>query len=853
MPSVLANSPVVSRHQEPAAQPASTPWPKEVGRAKGIYTLNIANYAPEITALTYPLIERYAEKIGADFYVIDERQYPGWPVVYEKLQIHRLAREHGREWILYFDSDALVHPDLFDVTEHLPKDTVMHNGVDLAGNRWAQYDRFFRRDGRHIGSCFPAGTMVAGGCEPIEAVMVGSAILNSAGLHQTVEHKFEREYSGEMVSLKVACLPSIDVTAEHPILVCSMKNRYPRKPARFRMKVPTIPTWKAAGQVEVGDWVIVPRNKKYESARLSFNVQGGAGHPGPRRRIDVALDEDTAWLVGLYVAEGYTSEDNRINLSLGSTEIDLAERAAEIFRKLGVRARIDHKKLNRGVLTVVVNCAGLARVFDEWCGSGAVNKRVPVAILHSTLPIARAFIEGLVAGDGCSFTNKRGGAGYRLVTVSRGLVFSVIELLHKFGMHVSGGNPRNNSPTIEGREVNTHPVYEVNWSKHTWDGTLDKQGREAVGIARFTDDYVYLPVRGVEHSAVSGMRVFNIETQDHTYAVPFIVHNCNWFSVASDWCIDLWEPLSDLTLDEAVSNIRLTQSEVSSGVLSADHLIDDFVLSRNVAKYGLKFTTFTALLQKLGHGGGDYLRHAYTLTTSEKVAWMRTVLAQWNLDVDAEFFRQFARSREAGLLLSPERAKSLWKHARACAGLDGEFWECGVFRGGSANLIAAAASPAVFRLFDTFEGFPDQIRDVDFKGCDFHGWPRVPGLVAAKPYEAATFLDAYEGITFHPGIVPDSLVPYGYADTRQTPIAFAHLDMDLYEPTAAAIDFIWPRLVEGAHLVIDDYASEWEGVTKAVNERFRGGSFEVLTGQCTAVKGQAVRVSHGQVSRTERR
>jgi hypothetical protein len=119
---------------------------------KTIFTLNVDNYAPEITALTYPLLQRYAEKIGADFHVITERKHPDCPPVYEKMQIYDLAKQMGNDWSIYIDSDALVHPDTFDITEFLPKDTVCHNGNDMANNRW-RYNDYFRRDGRHIGSC----------------------------------------------------------------------------------------------------------------------------------------------------------------------------------------------------------------------------------------------------------------------------------------------------------------------------------------------------------------------------------------------------------------------------------------------------------------------------------------------------------------------------------------------------------------------------------------------------------------------------------------------------------------------------------------------------------------------------
>lgn len=125
-------------------------WQKSI--KKTIYTLNIDNYNPEICKRTYPLIANYALKIGANFEIIKTRQFPEFPVTYEKLQIYKLGREAENDWNIYIDSDALVHPDMPDVTELISKDTVMHNGVDFAPLRW-KYDGYFQRDGRNIGSC----------------------------------------------------------------------------------------------------------------------------------------------------------------------------------------------------------------------------------------------------------------------------------------------------------------------------------------------------------------------------------------------------------------------------------------------------------------------------------------------------------------------------------------------------------------------------------------------------------------------------------------------------------------------------------------------------------------------------
>lgn len=119
---------------------------------KVVVTLDIGPYAPEITALTFPLLRYYARKIGAGFHVIRERAYPDWPIAVEKFQVRDVAIKAGAEWAIFFDADALVHPETPDWTSHLPRDTVAHNGSDFAGIRWRPHEVFLR-DGRNIGCC----------------------------------------------------------------------------------------------------------------------------------------------------------------------------------------------------------------------------------------------------------------------------------------------------------------------------------------------------------------------------------------------------------------------------------------------------------------------------------------------------------------------------------------------------------------------------------------------------------------------------------------------------------------------------------------------------------------------------
>lgn len=117
---------------------------------KLVLTVNINNFAPEITRLTYPLLRRYAHKVGAEFRVISERKFPEWPIEVEKLQAYELGQ--GYDWIYVIDSDAVIHPDMIDPTFFMAFDTVAHNGNDHSVSRWTS-NEYLLRDGRGISSC----------------------------------------------------------------------------------------------------------------------------------------------------------------------------------------------------------------------------------------------------------------------------------------------------------------------------------------------------------------------------------------------------------------------------------------------------------------------------------------------------------------------------------------------------------------------------------------------------------------------------------------------------------------------------------------------------------------------------
>jgi hypothetical protein len=115
---------------------------------KLLVTLDI-NYHKEITEITYPYMQFYANKIGADFKIITEKKFSSQSTNIEKFQLYELSKNY--DWTIFIDADALIHPNCPDVTEIYEKHTVIFNNYDLYPLRFKP-NNYTRRDKRNIGA-----------------------------------------------------------------------------------------------------------------------------------------------------------------------------------------------------------------------------------------------------------------------------------------------------------------------------------------------------------------------------------------------------------------------------------------------------------------------------------------------------------------------------------------------------------------------------------------------------------------------------------------------------------------------------------------------------------------------------
>jgi O-methyltransferase len=130
--------------------------------------------------------------------------------------------------------------------------------------------------------------------------------------------------------------------------------------------------------------------------------------------------------------------------------------------------------------------------------------------------------------------------------------------------------------------------------------------------------------------------------------------------------------------------------------------------------------------------------------------------------------------------------------------IPGAMAEVGVWRGETSAFLHRSAPRRHLYLFDTFAGFPQD--DLPVGQIDARFRDTSAEAVARRVGHSTQ-------VELRPGRVPDSL-----RAVDEDRFAFVLLDLDLYGPTRASLEFFYPRLSPGGYLFVHDYnnpESDW--------------------------------------------
>lgn len=222
--------------------------------------------------------------------------------------------------------------------------------------------------------------------------------------------------------------------------------------------------------------------------------------------------------------------------------------------------------------------------------------------------------------------------------------------------------------------------------------------------------------------------------------------------------------------------------------------------------------------------GYDVVR--YTPSSADK----KPARGQMGLDDVSEADRDIIQRVSSFTMTGIERLSALISAIRYLErrNIQGSVVECGVWRGGSSMAAALALlqekNPGRdLYLFDTFEGMTpptDVDKTVDGKLAQTYlnndpekkGVWCVAGLEDVQENMASTGYPT-DRVHYIKGPVEETIP----AQSPKGPIALLRLDTDWYESTRHELVHLFPQLVPGGVLIIDDYG-HWTGARKAVDE-----------------------------------
>ncbi len=365
--------------------------------------------------------------------------------------------------------------------------------------------------------CLIPGQLISGTNKPIEEVASGDITFGHNESSKVVG-PMNRFYEGNVFKIKASgCLP-ITLTENHPVLVHGRKWR-----SHYPIEI-TDKQWIEASMLEVRyNYVLIPKIKGSVTTKV-LDLSEFLTEKSTRANIDsVDLDEELAYILGLYVAEGSkaTHDYSGVDFGLHKNETHLFSRIQNFAKKYKYRTRTYFRG---NTAKCSFSSTILSKAFCKWCGDGAHNKKIPDFILnHSDLKLVESFLDGYVQGDGS--ISKR---SITMATVSKVLITQLQLAYARLDNFLNISESFRKERKLNDRVLAPHTIYvgELFYNRSTKRTTSTHTFSTKTWRWKDYGDYIITPIVSIDKEFYSGM-VYNIETENHEYSVNNIVtHNC---------------------------------------------------------------------------------------------------------------------------------------------------------------------------------------------------------------------------------------------------------------------------------------------------------------------------------------
>jgi len=174
---------------------------------------------------------------------------------------------------------------------------------------------------------------------------------------------------------------------------------------------------------------------------------------------------------------------------------------------------------------------------------------------------------------------------------------------------------------------------------------------------------------------------------------------------------------------------------------------------------------------------------------------------------DAYLGRYSAAAGAAGMDANDWRTARFYNlvgFVRATAGVEGATLEAGCYRGLSSLIMCETVREmdpgfdgSGHVIVDSFEGLSEPVAADGASSVARHGEGAFADTSVERVRET---LAGFPGVEMHRGWIPDVL---GTLPERR--YRFVHLDLDLYEPISASLEYFYPRVSPGGVILVDDY------------------------------------------------